>query len=241
MRYGILSDIHSNIEALDAVLACLNNERVDRLLCAGDLVGYGADPHLCLKRLRDNRVDAVCGNHDRAAAGQLSLDWFNPHARAAVEWTAGRLIPEEKEYLVQLPLVWKDDRVTVVHGTLEEPEQFHYVLDAAPARRCISLQETSLAFIGHTHVPGFFVQEDGQVRFLRSSRLEVGGRAKVLVNVGSVGQSRDGDPRAAYCLVNTDTQTVEIRRVAYPVEKTQAKIRAAGLPEFLAARLALGY
>ena len=243
MRYGILSDIHSNLEALDAVLAWLSSQRVDRLLCAGDLVGYGADPSRCLGRLQASGVQSVCGNHDRAVAGKLSLDWFNPYAQAALEWTARVLSPVEREYLAQLPPVWKDPQITVVHSTLEEPERFHYVLDTPSARRCLDLQETPLAFIGHTHVPGFFVRENGQVRFLRDKRIAAPRQSKILINVGSVGQPRDGDPRAACCLVDTDSEpwTVEIHRVAYPVEKAQAKIRAAGLPEFLAARLGLGY
>ena len=241
MRYGIFSDVHSNLEALEAVLAALGGERVDRLLCAGDLVGYGADPAPCVKRLRSCGVAAVCGNHDRAVIGRMPLEWFNEQAAAAVQWTEGHLSAEEKAFLGELPLTWTDGQVTVVHGSLYEPGEFHYVMDLQGAKLCLDLQQTPVAFIGHTHVPGFFVEEEGGIRFARAGRVTLPAGRKTLVNAGSVGQPRDGDPRAAYCLYDSESRTIEIHRVAYPLERTQGKIRAAGLPEFLAARLAQGY
>lgn len=241
MRYGILSDIHSNLEALEAVLSALGSERVDRLLCAGDLVGYGADPVPCVKRLRSNGVVAVCGNHDWAAVGRMPLDWFNEQAAAAARWTQGHLTSEEKAFLNELPLAWTDGQVSLVHGSFCEPAEFHYVMDFQEARLCLDLQKTPVAFIGHTHVPGFFQEEAGQVRFARPGRITLQQGRRTLVNVGSVGQPRDGDPRAAYCVYDSEGGSIEIRRAAYPLERTQEKIRMAGLPEFLAARLATGY
>ncbi|MBI3312165.1 MAG: metallophosphoesterase family protein [Candidatus Omnitrophica bacterium] len=239
MRYGIFSDVHSNWDALEAVLRELRREKVDRLLCAGDLVGYGADPAACLGELRRQQVISVAGNHDWAAIGKLSADWFNPHARAAVEWTASQLAPNDRVYLEQLPLIWSDSEVTLAHGCLTEPERFHYVLDPGTAAAALSLQKTPLAFIGHTHVPVFF-QAAEETTCLPAGKTGVEPGQKWLVNVGSVGQPRDGDSRAAYCLYDTVQRSVEIRRAAYPVEAAQKKIREAGLPEFLARRLEMG-
>lgn len=241
MRYGVFSDVHANLEALEAVLRALDGERVDRLLCAGDSVGYGADPVPCLKRIRAAGAHAVCGNHDCVVAGKMPLDWFNDSARAAAEWTAGQVPALEKEYLGGLPYTWKDERVSLAHGTLDDPRSFRYVMDPASAGACLRVQETPVAFIGHTHVPGVFLPEGTGVRFLREGKVRLEPGQKALVNAGSVGQPRDGDPRAAYAVYDTEAGEVLIRRVPYPVEKTQAKIEAAGLPEFLAARLAMGY
>ncbi|MBI3322997.1 MAG: metallophosphoesterase family protein [Candidatus Omnitrophica bacterium] len=241
MRYGVFSDVHSNLEALEAVLGEMERERVDRLLCAGDLVGYGADPGACLARIRGAGACSVCGNHDCAVIGRLALDWFNENARASLEWTTPRLPGPEKEYLAGLPYTWKDASVTMVHSALDNPKSWRYVLDPAGAEACLSAQETPIAFFGHTHVPGIFLLEEGMARFRRAEQFTLGAGQKALVNVGSVGQPRDGDPRAAYVLYDSDAGRVEIRRVAYPVEKAQRKILEAGLPEFLAARLAIGY
>lgn len=223
MRYGIFADVHSNLEALTAVLEELQGQGVDRLLCAGDLVGYGADPSACLDRLRQAGVVAVAGNHDWAAAGKMPLEWFNEAASAAVEWTARQLGQEDQAYLRGLALVWKDPNVTLAHASLENPERFCYLFDSADAEPSLRLLSTPAGFIGHTHVPALFRSGD-----------------RMLVNVGSVGQPRDGDPRAAYCLYDSDNRQAQIRRVPYPVEKTQQKILKAGLPPFLARRLLVG-
>ena len=241
MRYGIFSDVHSNLEALEAVLESIEKDRVDTLLCAGDLIGYGADPASCLKRIREKVTHAVCGNHDGAVTGRLGLDWFNDQARTAVEWTVEKLTPPDRQFLADLPYIWKDDQVTLVHGSLEEPEQFHYIFDLAGAQRCLELQGTLVTFIGHTHLPGVFIRDNSKVSFSRTGEIQLNPQLKYLVNVGSVGQPRDGDPRAAYCLYDSKTQRIQIRRVEYPVAQVQEKIRQAGLPKFLADRLAFGY
>ena len=176
------------------------------------------------------------GGNREDAAGLV-----NEPAREAAQWT-GRQLPEAQQaYLSDLPLVWKEEPLTLVHGSLHEPEEFHYIFDLAGAQTCLQHQQTPLTFVGHTHVPGIFIEENSNVRFVRADCWEMKAGRKALVNVGSVGQPRDGDPRAVYCLYDTQTQVVEIRRVAYPIEQAQAKIRAAGLPEFLANRLAYGY
>ena len=241
MRYGVFSDIHSNLEALEAVLKEVAKEGVDELLCAGDLVGYGPDPVGCLELLREKIGHLVGGNHDRAVAGSLDLDWFNEPAQAAVLWTREALPQAQREYLKALPLVWKDAQVIVVHGSLDQPDQFHYVLNVEAARASLKLQETPVAFIGHTHVPGVFLQERSDTSFVRAPEFRLKPHQKALVNVGSVGQPRDADPRACYCIYDTSDQSLEFRRVPYPISRTQERMRKARLPEFLAQRLELGY
>ncbi len=240
MRYGIFSDVHSNLEALEAVLDSLARDRPDELLCAGDIVGYAADPAECVARVRQSVSHAVCGNHDWAVAGKMNPEWFNSFARSVVEWTAARLGGEGKAYLGNLPLCWSDGRVTLVHGSLDKPEEFHYVLDGDAARACLGLQATPVAFIGHTHVPGFFLQEKEGISFVPGAECRVRSGQKLLVNVGSVGQPRDRDPRAAYCLYDTESRLAVIKRVPYDIPKAQEKIRSAGLPVFLAERLTAG-
>ena len=240
MKYGVFSDVHSNLEALEAVLRALEGERVDRLLCAGDLVGYGADPAPCLERVRTAGACVVCGNHDCAVTGRLGMDWFSENARVSLEWTAPRLPAAEKEYLGRLPYTWKDSEVTLVHSALDSPSSFRYVVDPEAAGTSFAAQETPVAFFGHTHVPGIFLLEQGMARFRRAERIALEPGQKALVNVGSVGQPRDGDPRAAYALYDSGSGVVEIRRVEYPVERAQRKIVEAGLPGFLARRLAVG-
>ena len=241
MRLCVFSDVHSNLEALESVLKAAASAKVDRILCAGDLVGYGPDPVACIQLLREHATQVVCGNHDWAAVGRLELEWFNEFARAGVEWTRQQLTDLERDYLKGCSLIWQDSDVTLAHGSLHEPEKFHYVLDTAHAGASLEIQKTPVAFIGHTHVPGIFIQEGSSVSFLRTPEIRIDRRLKYLINVGSVGQPRDGDPRACWCLYDMENATCEVRRVPYPVELTQAKVRAAGLPEFLAERLAYGY
>jgi len=241
VRYGIFADVHSNLEALEAVLQAIEKERVDQILCAGDMVGYGADPEPILRLLKRKAHPVVAGNHDWLVADRMDLDWFDKPAQEAALWTRTRLPEEERIYLGNLPLIWRDTQLTLAHGSIHEPDQFHYVLNLQTARASLQVQETPVAFIGHTHHPGVFTEEQGQISFSPSAHVSLRSGVKYLVNVGSVGQPRDGDPRAAWCLYDAAAQTVEIRRVSYPVEKVQAKIRQAGLPEFLAERLALGH
>ena len=241
MRYGVFSDVHSNRPALEAVLAALQSERVDRLLCAGDLVGYAAEPAACVEQVRAAAHAVVAGNHDWAVAGRFDAAWFHHDARAALAWTTDHLSAAAAQYLAGLPLTWQDESVTLAHGTLHEPEQFHYLLDADAAARSLALQTTPVAFVGHTHVPvAFAVDADGDVQCLRGPRVEVQRGRRYLVNVGSVGQPRDQDPRACYVVYDTARRLVEFTRVPYPVARTQAAIRAAGLPARCADRLARG-
>lgn len=223
MRYAVFSDIHSNLEAFETVLEALKKERVDKHFCVGDIVGYAANPKECIKVIRDLNCPIVCGNHDWAVVDLIDYSYFNVYARAAVDWTKIQLDDSEKDYLKDLPLKYEDEEITLVHGSLERPEEFDYIFGEADASRTLDLCRTKICFVGHTHSPARFTK---------------GG--KRLVNVGSVGQPRDNDPRAAYCIYDTDTGTVEIKRVKYDIRKTMNKILDAGLPEVLAYRLLEG-
>lgn len=245
MRIGILGDIHSNFEALTAVVAALRNDGVDTWVQVGDIVGYGPEPSACIDLVRELGCLVCLGNHDAAVIEKLDTSYFNHFARVAVEWTRKQLRPSDREFLNNLPLVVPHAEFTVVHGSLHLPDQYGYVISTVEARESLHEQTTRLCFVGHSHVPAIYMRRTPEARELAvcmQSEFELGYRdhQRVLVNVGSVGQPRDEDPRAAYGLVDTDAQTIRIGRVPYDIGAVQRKIRSAGLPEVLANRLALG-
>ncbi|MBI1869672.1 MAG: metallophosphoesterase family protein [Chlamydiae bacterium] len=241
MLYAILSDIHSNLEALEAVLKDARDEGVSHFLCLGDIVGYAADPSICLKKVRDLAEVVVAGNHDYAVSGRLGLDWFNLRARRAIEWTKDQLDQEEKNYLGALPLVRSSGSFCLAHATLSDPENWKYLLNEEDAFREFKLLREKILFIGHSHVPVVFWSEEGEIQGIKSPpdfKLEE--EIQYIVNVGSVGQPRDLDSRASYCLFDSQTFSVYFRRVEYDFRVTQKKILKAGLPSFLAKRLEIG-
>lgn len=223
MRFGIFSDIHSNLEAFEAVLEAFKKEKIDKCFCAGDIVGYAANPRECVDIVKQLNCPTVCGNHDWAVAGLIDYSDFNPYAKAAVEWTKAELGDAEKNYLKNLPLIYEDEEITMTHGSLEAPGEFEYIFNEASALRTLNLCRTKICFVGHSHSPAEYYEG-----------------AKRLVNVGSIGQPRDGDHRAAYCIYDLDKDRVEIKRVSYDIQKTMNKILAAGLPRILAFRLMAG-
>jgi diadenosine tetraphosphatase ApaH/serine/threonine PP2A family protein phosphatase len=239
MRYAILSDIHSNLEALEAVLEDIAGQGVDDLLCLGDLVGYGANPNECVHRIRGLISHVVVGNHDSAAVGQTDVSYFNPHARRAVSWTAENIAPEHARYISRLPYVKRVDGLLLVHATPSEPAEWKYLLSTQVARSEFQAFSESICFIGHSHQPVFF-STDGAPRSLKGDRLLCDPGDRYIVNVGSVGQPRDGDPRSCYAIFDGRQRTVQLRRVAYDIKSAQRKILQAGLPPVLAARLARG-
>jgi len=245
MRIGILGDIHSNLEALEAVVERVRGIGVDHWVQVGDIVGYGAQPRECIRLVRELNCTICLGNHDAAVVGLLSTEYFNPYACQAVEWTRSRLHTEELDFLRQLPLVVVREHYTVVHGTLHMPDEFGYVMSVVEAKDSLRKQVTPVCFVGHSHVPGIYMQETAdpesiQVVFSPEVTAQTAHCAKVLMNVGSVGQPRDEDPRAAYAIYDTDTREASIQRVTYDVASAQRKIINADLPEVLANRLALG-
>ena len=245
MKIGIRGDIHANAEALRAVVTALQREQIDVWVQVGDIVGYGPEPSACIDIVRELGCVTCLGNHDAAVLGRLDTSYFNNFARAAIHWTAPQLRPSDYEFLNNLELVVKRPEFTVVHGTLHMPEQFGYVISVVEAMDSLEQQETRLCFVGHSHVPAIYLRRADNPRDIHvvphaEAEISYRGFERVLMNVGSVGQPRDEDPRAAYGLVDTDLEIASIRRVHYDIEGVQKKILAAGLPEVLANRLSLG-
>jgi diadenosine tetraphosphatase ApaH/serine/threonine PP2A family protein phosphatase len=244
MRCLVLSDIHANIDALDGVLADAARHGDLPLLLLGDLVGYGAEPNAVIDRLRDLAVAAaIRGNHDRAACGLDDGESFNEAARASAAFTARVLTERNREYLRTLPAgpLAVSDLTEICHGTPFDEDA--YVFDEMDAAYALRAASRPLCLFGHTHAPFGARLRGEDLEFLEVAAGEaviVTDAARLLVNVGSVGQPRDGDPRASYGVLDEDTRTITCYRVEYPVERAQARIRDAGLPEALARRLGLG-
>lgn len=236
---ALLSDIHANLTALEAVLAAL--PPVGRLWVTGDSVGYGPDPSDVLALLRERGALIVAGNHDRAAATGEGVEIFNAYAATAVRLHRSWLSAEDRDGLAALPLTAEADGFTLCHGSLRDPI-WEYVMSQGQAAASLQLARTPHCCNGHTHVPAIFRLSAGRIareEFAADRPVKLDGR--VMVNPGSVGQPRDNDPRSAYALLDTDAGTVTLRRVAYDVASTQRRIRARGLPDFLADRLAIGF
>jgi diadenosine tetraphosphatase ApaH/serine/threonine PP2A family protein phosphatase len=239
MRIAVLSDIHSNIVALDAVL--LHAGDVDAIWQLGDVVGYGPEPDAVVERLSERRAIGVRGNHDAAAIGGREIDWFNPEARAAVEWTRDTLSAVSRGWLGDLRDRLTIDDMTLVHGSPRDPLR-EYITDHEVAADNLDLLQTLHGLHGHTHVPVAWTATPDGVALVHArdtTALELGAY-RTLLNPGSVGQPRDGDPRAAYLVLDLELGRVTWHRVAYDIEPVQAAILAAGLPARLAARLAIG-
>ncbi len=245
MRFLILSDIHSNWEALEAVLSSASGE-YDRIVCCGDLIGYGPDPNRVVDWVRENVATVIRGNHDKVTLGAEILEWFNPVAKAAAIWTLAVLTPENCQYVRQLPKgPLAVDGYQIVHGSpLDEDE---YLFGAEEVEQAFAYLDRDLTFFGHTHVQGGFTSTRRRLRMISGARwdeesaaLDLNPDDVYLINPGAIGQPRDGDPRAAYVLYDPDDQYVLYCRQEYDISAVQAKIRRAGLPDILAERLAVG-
>ncbi len=237
MRYAILADIHSNLEALQAVLEhAAGQGDFAEVWCLGDIVGYGPDPTPCLESLRRYPYVAVAGNHDWAATGKVRIDDFNPDAAAAVQWTGQHLSQEDIRYLEDLPLQVVREDFTLVHGSPRQPI-WEYLFSAVEAADNFPLFATPYCLVGHSHVPLLFRQGKGAESFPPSLSL---GEERLIINPGGVGQPRDGDPRASYAIYDSDSRTLRRFRVPYDLELTQRKMMEQGLPLKLAVRLGLG-
>jgi len=243
MKYGILGDIHSNLSALDAVLARFRAEGVESILSVGDIVGYGAAPRECIARVRQIGAHVVKGNHDAACVGELDLRYFNNYAREAMRWTQGVVDEEQCEWLAGLEYTLDFEHCCLGHGTYHKPELYDYIQSTTDADPSLDVMPRSVCFVGHTHVPVTLMRlRDDPLRTAYTTDVEIdlSEAEKALVNVGSVGQPRDEDPRAAYALFDSERQRVWIKRVEYDIELEARRIRAAGLPAVLADRLFLG-
>jgi predicted phosphodiesterase len=247
LRIGIVSDIHANLAAFETVLAALREAgATDRIWCIGDMVGYGPHPNECLDLLRGHDHICVPGNHDYGLLGKTDIQNFNADARFALEWTDGVLTAENRAYLEALPLRWLPDpeRFTVVLASPRDPI-WEYLLDTTAASECFPFFDTPYCLVGHTHVPVVFrqVQADGPVKLAQPEPGEQVrlGEARLIINPGSVGQPRDGNPQAAFAILDQEAGTLEYRRIDYPIATTQVAMRALSFPKRLISRLDYGF
>ena len=239
MRTAIFGDIHANLEAFEAVMADAKQQGVTEFVCLGDVVGYNADPVACLNIIREMNCPTVKGNHDADASENHSLENMNPVAAFALQWTREQLDDDQRLWLKRLRMVRQVSDYTIVHSTLDQPVNWNYVTNRFDAMSNFSYQFTKLCFHGHTHVPKVYVKSD-KVREVTADSVKIEPNAKYFINAGSVGQPRDGDPRACYVIYDNESEIIVFRRVDYDMATTQEKILAAGLPEMLAERLAEG-
>lgn len=237
---AVISDIHGNLEALDAVLADAKREAVTGIVCLGDVVGYGADPNECMERVRAAAKASVLGNHDAAASDLRLSDNFNEVARAAIRWTRDHLSKENLEVLRSLPYDFVEDDTRYVHASPDDPPAWHYILTEQEAWNAFEACPEPVCFVGHSHVPLRVMLRRGRLEVAEDEVVEMRNEERALVNVGSVGQPRDGDWRASYGLWDAAARRVIARRVEYDLDTAAQKIVKAGLPEILAKRLRLG-
>jgi predicted phosphodiesterase len=240
VRYAVLSDIHGNLQALEAAFKAIHRDVVDHIVCLGDIVGYGPEPAACMDLLTKHGSTIIAGNHDFAVANKIDVTTFNVFARESAFWTRDALDEDAINFLAELPLTYEFDNFTAVHGTLHTPELFDYIQTSYDAYLSMEMMRQPLCFIGHSHVPIAFILRDDSIVYSSSTELAVNSEEKTIINVGSVGQPRDKDPRACYALYDSDEETVSLKRVRYNVEDVVARIQEVGLPNPLGERLRVG-
>jgi diadenosine tetraphosphatase ApaH/serine/threonine PP2A family protein phosphatase len=245
MRIGIFSDVHANLEALLAVLNAYQEVQIDRYICLGDIVGYGANPNECCQIVRDLTNLVVLGNHDAACSGRMSTEWFNAAARAAVEEHQHMLDAAHISWLAQLPYRIELDDMLLCHGSPYQQEKFPYILDETDVEAIVQhvSNRQPLIFVGHTHRgTAFIVREQPALRIWENTckTIQISPENRYVFNVGSVGQPRDGDWRPSYAVFDTEARTFELRRTEYDVDTASKKIARLGLPVTLGERLFLG-
>ena len=232
MKYAIVSDIHANLEALTKALAIIDDKHVDEIICLGDVVGYGANPNECVEIVRRNCTAVVLGNHDEAALDPAGPHDFNPIAQKAIEWTAAQLTDESFSFLSSRTMIEKKENILLVHSSPHSPEAWDYIINAEEAADAIQYFEEMICFIGHTHVPGIFSVSGRSKSVSRTERQ--------LVNVGSVGQPRDGNPMLSFGIFDSTAWKYELIRSEYNIQLAAEKILKAGLPQELGYRLMYG-
>ena len=240
MKYAIISDIHSNLEALNTVLKDADARDCEKIICGGDVVGYNANPKECMNIVRGLDIPCVMGNHDEYIGQDCDLSAFNPVAAEAVIWTREQLSDEDRQWLCDLRYVRLVDHFSIVHGTMDSPKYWGYVQDVNDAAASFTYQSTNLCFHGHTHVPVVFVDDGVDIEHGTFTNLKLEPGNRYFINVGSVGQPRDRDNRACFGLFDTDSQSFEHIRVEYDIDSTADKILRAGLDEKFAKRLFVG-
>ena len=241
MKIALLSDIHGNLEALTAVLKDVEDHSIDQIASLGDVIGYGADPVPCLDLVRSACDIRLMGNHEAAVLGTQSTEQYNSAARAATDWTRRSLSDSDLEFISSFDLQSSIGRATMVHASPYEPGEWHYVFSISDAEQAFAMMETALAFHGHSHIPSIVVEcPSGPPRSKAGHSFIPDFDNRYLINIGSVGQPRDNDPRACYVIFDDEEPMIEYQRVDYDIESAQSKMLAASLPEVLATRLAAG-
>lgn len=238
MPIAILSDIHGNLEALNEALNYTNSHNINMIYCLGDIVGYGPNPNDCVELIKDRCEKVVIGNHDHAAIGLTSTEYFNDFAKISTHWTANNLTEPNKDYLHDLEFTFSEDKFLAVHSTPSVPDMWHYILSEIDAQQEFKYFKEQICFIGHSHFPIVFNDQAG---FSRAAKVQLQPENKYIVNVGSVGQPRDGNPKTCFCVYDENEESIEFIRLDYDINKTREKIIKAGLPIFLADRLLKGY
>jgi len=242
MNIAVISDIHGNLEALESVLGDIKRTSPDaKIVCLGDLVGYGADPNACIDVIIKNSVETIAGNHDHAALNLINTISFNLYAKAAIEWTAQKLTSKNKAFLKSLPYVKELENITLAHSTPQNPSEWNYLTNFQDAVINFKHFNTTLCFIGHTHIPKVYTgSKINELNIYSGDEFTFKKGEKALINVGSVGQPRDKIAKACYAIADLSKLKVKFRRVVYDIDKTAKKMAAAGLPPFLYERLRLG-
>jgi predicted phosphodiesterase len=243
MRIAIISDIHANYEALEAVLSDSGQQKVDEVVCLGDIVGYGANPNECIELVKKNCPLRILGNHDAAAVGLLSTDHFNVHAKIAIDWTVENLTADAQSFLRSFPLKKSRTGYTFVHATPYEPNMWYYITSLEEAAFNFQFFETTFCFVGHTHIPIIIVLENEKEVYVHQGTSIAWAdmkHARFLINTGSVGQPRDRNPKSCYGIIDTEEKTFSFRRTDYDIEKAQNKMRKIKMPDFLITRLSDG-
>lgn len=242
MRIAVFSDVHANLEALQETLAFLEKEKIEKFFIVGDLIGYGANPNECIDLIRQLDCEIVAGNHDYGVLAKTDINLFNAMAKQAIQWTIRQMSQASLDYLSNLQLVQKKDNWCLVHATLESPASWQYVFDNTDALNQFVCFKEWICFIGHSHLPIIFeLQEQNQsVNEIRATNYRLKDNCRYLINVGSIGQPRDGDNRACFVIWDKEKSELKYVRLEYNIKSAQEKIIKAGLPEFLALRLSLG-
>ena len=241
MRSAIISDIHSNLSALKAVLDRISQENCDQIMCLGDIVGYGPYPNECIELVKQHCSICIMGNHDHAVLGETSTESFNIYAKMSIDWTIAELPSTGKDYLKNLPFTAVQDNILYVHATPCEPESWNYLLSTYDALDNLKCFDQQICFVGHSHVPVIFEQQaPGNCKILHGNSATLSTKNRYVINVGSVGQPRDGNPHAAFGLYDSEKNEYELLRQEYKVTETQRAMMDRDLPYFLVDRLSRG-
>jgi predicted phosphodiesterase len=241
MKYGFFSDVHANLEALKACIIDFRSEKLDKVYFLGDAVGYGPNPDECIKLIDEIAEVKLMGNHDYAALGLMETEYFNQYAAESMGWTKNSISEKTMEIMSDFELTHIIGEILLVHSSPREPENWHYILDMEDAEENFEFFTQKICLLGHTHRPYIVFKSDSEEAVLsKETEVIIEPEYRYLVNIGSVGQPRDGDPRSCYLIYDTEAGTLSLKRVQYDVKSTQKVMAEIGLPEYLIDRLAVG-